>query len=123
MIIDEIDIGEECVDCFQDTSWGSSKRVNRIPAHVDRQAGDIDKKWFDKFFDKSVFIPDDLWIGLKGYQCAECREMECEGKGCDYKVLDDYIIVDGSILCNGCVEKIPPEEKLKLQKEHKACFN
>ena len=100
----DIDIGNQCVDCRQDTSYGSGKFVNRIPASVDREIGG-------------------LWVGLEGYQCAECREMECEGKGCDYKVLDDYIIVDGSILCNGCVEKIPPEEKLKLQKEHKACFN
>ena len=74
MIIDEIDIGEECVDCFQDTSRGSDSYDNRISAHVDRQAGDIDEKWLDKFFDKSVFIPDDFWIKVKGYQCAECRK-------------------------------------------------
>jgi len=118
MIIDEIDIGDECVDCFQDTSFGSGRFVNRIPAHVDRQAGDIDEKWFDK----SVFIPDDLWIGLEGYQCAECREMECEEKDCDYMVLDDYTIIDGAVLCNTCVEKIPAEEKLRLQKEQSAWF-
>ena len=99
-----IDIGDECVDCRQDTSFGTGRFVNRIPASVDREV-------------------DGEWIGLEGYQCAECREMECEGKDCDYKVLDDYIIVDGSILCNGCVAKIPLEEKLKLEKEHRACFN
>ena len=100
----DIDIGNQCVDCRQDTSYGSGKFVNRIPASVDREIGG-------------------LWVVLEGYQCAECREMECEGKDCDYKVLDDYIIVDGSILCNGCVAKIPLEEKLKLEKEHRACFN
>ena len=100
----DIDIGNQCVDCRQDTSYGSGKFVNRIPASVDREIGG-------------------LWVGLEGYQCAECREMECEGKDCDYKVLDDYIIVDGAILCNGCVAKIPLEEKLKLEKEHRACFN
>ena len=99
-----IDIGDKCVDCRQDTSFGTGRFVNRIPASVDREV-------------------DGEWIGLEGYQCAECREMECEGKDCDYKVLDDYIIVDGSILCNGCVAKIPLEEKLKLEKEHRACFN
>ena len=100
----DINIGDECVDCRQDTSQRSGRFVNRIPASVDREV-------------------DGEWIGLEGYQCAECREMECEGKDCDYKGLDDYIIVDGSILCNGCVAKIPLEEKLKLEKEHRACFN
>jgi len=120
--LDIVDIGDECVDCFQDTSWGSGRFVNRIPASVDRQAGDVDKRWLDKFFDESVFVPDDFWIGLEGYQCAECREMECEGKDCDYKVLDDYTIIDGTVLCNTCVAEIPPEEKLRLQKEQSAWF-
>jgi hypothetical protein len=49
--------------------------------------------------------------------------MECEEKDCDYKVLDDYTIIDGTVLCNTCVEKIPAEEKLRLQKEQLAWFD
>ena len=55
----DINIGDECVDCRQDTSQRSGRFVNRIPASVDREV-------------------DGEWIGLEGYQCAECREMECE---------------------------------------------
>tara|TARA_R100001443_G_scaffold28175_1_gene41291 strand:- start:7972 stop:8340 length:369 start_codon:yes stop_codon:yes gene_type:complete len=122
MIIDEIDIGNECVDCFQDTSQGSGRFINRIPARVDRQAGDVDNRWLDKCFGESV-VTDDFWLGLEGYQCAECREMECEGKDCDYMVLDDYTIIDGSILCDSCVAKIPADEKIRLQKEQLAWFS
>ncbi len=99
-----IDIGDECVDCRQDTSFGSGRFVNRIPAFVDREV-------------------DGKWLELDGYLCAECREMECEGKDCDYMVLDDYTIIDGTVLCNTCVEKIPAEEKLRLQKEQLAWFD
>ena len=99
-----IDIGDKCVDCRQDTSFGSGRFVNRIPAFVDREV-------------------DGKWLELDGYLCAECREMECEGKDCDYMVLDDYTIIDGTVLCNTCVEKIPAEEKLRLQKEQLAWFD
>ena len=100
----DINIGDECVDCRQDTSFGSGKFVNRIPASVDREI-------------------NGEWVGLEGYQCAECREMECEGKDCNHMVLDDYTIIDGGILCDGCVEKIPAEEKIRLEKEQLAWFN
>ena len=83
---EQINIGDECVDCRQDTSFGSGRFVNRIPAFVDREV-------------------DGKWLELDGYLCAECREMECEGKDCDYKVLDDYTIIDGTILCDSCVNK------------------
>ena len=98
-----IDIGDECVDCRQDTSFGSGRFVNRIPAFVDREV-------------------DGKWLELDGYLCAECREMECEGKDCDYMVLDDYTMIDGYVLCDTCVAEIPPEEKLRLQKEQSAWF-
>ena len=100
----DINIGDECVDCRQDTSQRSGRFVNRIPASVDREV-------------------DGEWIGLEGYQCAECREMECEGKDCDYMVLDDYTIIDGGILCDGCVEKIPAQEKIRLENEQLEWFN
>ena len=101
----DINIGNECVDCRQDTSFGSGRFVNRIPAYVDRE------------------VLHGEFIGIEGYQCAECREMECEGKDCDYMVLDDYTIIDGSILCDGCVAKIPADEKIRLQKEQLAWFS
>ena len=101
----DINIGDECVDCSQDTSQGSGRFVNRIPAYVDRE------------------VLHGEFIGIEGYQCAECREMECEGKDCDYMVLDDYTIIDGSILCDGCVAKIPADENIRLQKEQLAWFS
>ena len=99
-----IDIGDKCVDCRQDTSFGTGRFVNRIPAFVDREV-------------------DGKWLELDGYLCAECREMECEEKDCDYMVLDDYTIIDGAILCDTCVAEIPAEEKLRLQKEQLAWFD
>ncbi len=101
----DINIGDECVDCQQDTSFGSGRFVNRIPAYVDRE------------------VLHGEFIGVEGYQCAECREMECEGKDCDYMVLDDYTIIDGYVLCDSCVAKIPADEKIRLQKEQKAWFS
>ena len=98
-----IDRGDECVDCRQDTSFGSVRVVNRVPAFVDRKV-------------------DGKWLELKGYFCAECSLMECEGKDCDYMVLDDYTIIDGTVLCDTCVAEIPAEEKLRLQKEQLAWF-
>ena len=45
------DIGNKCVYCLEDTSFGSGRFVNRIPADTD----DYD-----------------------GYACAECMQIECD---------------------------------------------
>tara|TARA_Y100000310_G_C20109065_1_gene546265 strand:- start:250 stop:435 length:186 start_codon:yes stop_codon:yes gene_type:complete len=43
------DIGNKCVECFEDTSFGSGKFVNRIPAGTD---------------------------DYEGYLCPDCQEVE-----------------------------------------------
>jgi hypothetical protein len=64
------DIGNKCIYCFEDTSFGSGKFVNRIPA----DDGEHD-----------------------GYACPECMEMECDrcdrpiGLDCDIHWKDERI--------------------------------
>jgi len=60
------DIGNNCVFCLKDTSFGSGRFVNRIPALTD----DYD-----------------------GYACPECMEIECDR--CDQMIgIDDDVTVD-----------------------------
>lgn len=67
------DIGEHCVDCFKDTSYGKGRFVNRIPA------------------DNENYI---------GFLCADCQMIECDK--CKSKALD-YEIIDGEFLCENCL--------------------
>ena len=39
-MVEKIDIGNRCVECNEDTSFGSGRFVNRIPASVDTTCGD-----------------------------------------------------------------------------------
>ena len=70
-----IDIGNKCIICFKDTSFGSGRFVNRIPA---------DNEEYD------------------GYQCPECQLINCDE--CNEEILE-YINDDGFIYCHDCVEK------------------
>ena len=64
------DIGNKCVYCLEDTSFGSGRFVNRIPACTDE---------------------------YDGYACPECMEMECDrcdrpiGLDCDIHWKDERI--------------------------------
>jgi hypothetical protein len=61
-----VDIGDYCVFCLKDTSFGSGRFVNRIPAGT----GEFD-----------------------GYACPECMETECDR--CDQMIgIDDDVTVD-----------------------------
>tara|TARA_R100000963_G_scaffold9453_1_gene6270 strand:+ start:942 stop:1274 length:333 start_codon:yes stop_codon:yes gene_type:complete len=61
-----VNIGDNCVYCLKDTSFGSGRFVNRIPASTN----DYD-----------------------GYACPECMETECDR--CDDMIgLDEDITVD-----------------------------
>ena len=63
------DIGNKCVFCLKDTSFGSGRFVNRIPASTD--------------------VSD-------GYACSECMETECDR--CDGMIgLDEDITIDTPI--------------------------
>ena len=61
------DIGNYCVDCLQDTSFGTGRFVNRIPA------------------DRWVEDEDGNYLGERiGYLCPECNFFECDR--CDEKI-------------------------------------
>jgi len=72
------DIGDKCVECGCDTSQGSGKFVNRIPA--DRQDG----------------VDDDLVIG---WLCPDCRIEKCEMCGEEVIEFGGY---DGMLVCDDC---------------------
>ena len=71
---DSINIGDKCVDCLKDTSFGSGRFVNRIPA------------------DNGEY---------EGYQCADCQSIECDN--CNTKTLDYFISNKNSkVYCEDC---------------------
>ena len=81
-----VDIGNLCVHCGEDTSFGSGRFVNRISA-------------------------DD---GEKiGYMCADCQCIECDRCGqptLEYYSLDEA--EDGAVfVCDGCL-RLDEEEEL-----------
>ena len=61
------DIGNNCVSCNQDTSFGSGRFVNRIPADADYQAED------DK---GSIIFAEGEY--RDGYLCPDCQMSEEE---------------------------------------------
>tara|TARA_B100000686_G_scaffold354155_1_gene462964 strand:- start:2384 stop:2641 length:258 start_codon:yes stop_codon:yes gene_type:complete len=68
------DIGNKCVECLKDTSFGSGRFVNRIPA------------------DNGIY---------DGYQCADCQMIECDD--CKEKTLDYFICNEtASVYCDDC---------------------
>ena len=81
------DIGNRCVHCGEDTSFGSGKFVNRIPADADYEA--LDNQG-------NVIFADGEY--RDGYACAECMAMPCDR--CDELIpLDEDIrLDDGNII-------------------------
>jgi len=90
-----VDIGELCTHCFEDTSFGSGKRFNRIPSDADA------KIVSDNADGKEIHITIDGWM------CAECRLIECDK--CDNLSLDPEIIPhpetgEGMVICEDCIK-------------------
>ena len=87
----EIDIGDLCTYCGQDTSFGTGLFVNRIPSGADALlllAG----------------VPADVYLDvtLEGWMCPECQMVECDKCG-EMKL--DYRIEDSAapqIICSDC---------------------
>tara|TARA_R100000734_G_C3310034_1_gene100770 strand:+ start:777 stop:1082 length:306 start_codon:yes stop_codon:yes gene_type:complete len=81
------DIGNRCVHCGEDTSFGSGKFVNRIPADADYEA--LDNQG-------NVIFADGEY--RDGYACAECMALPCDR--CDELIpLDEDICLDdGNII-------------------------
>lgn len=69
-------IGDKCITCFSDTSFGSGKFVNRIPAEDDKH---------------------------EGYMCPDCQMIECDD--CNESILDYVSTVEGSFVCDDCFKK------------------
>ena len=60
-----MDIGNNCVHCNKDTSFGTGKFVNRIPADADYEAEDEEGN--------IIFDADEY---REGYACEECYSEE-----------------------------------------------
>ena len=56
-----MDIGNRCVYCGEDTSFGSGRFVNRIPAQADYEAEDEEG---------NIIFADG--VDREGYACEEC---------------------------------------------------
>lgn len=104
-------IGDHCVECGEDTSFGSGRFVNRIPA--DR---DLDEDSPFKHLIKEGYSRVD------GYLCADCTSEECDRCG-ELVALDEQItesaFEDGFrfncwMVCYDCLTQ---EEKNFLYKE------
>jgi hypothetical protein len=79
------DIGNLCIYCFKDTSFGSGRFVNRIPACDDEH---------------------------DGYACPECMEMECDR--CDKMIgLDCDVTWNGMKLHEECLTPAEHEEYIQ----------
>ncbi len=64
------DLGDLCIDCKEDTSMGSGKFVNRIPADDGK---------------------------VSGYMCADCQMVECDS--CKQKVFEYETSEQGAWYC------------------------
>tara|TARA_X000001388_G_scaffold25730_1_gene17955 strand:+ start:1312 stop:1659 length:348 start_codon:yes stop_codon:yes gene_type:complete len=60
------DIGNRCVKCGEDTSFGSGRFVNRIPADATYES--LDKNG-------NIIFKEGEY--REGYACAECMAFEC----------------------------------------------
>ena len=79
----ETDIGNNCVECNQDTSFGTGLFMDRCSASADWES------WFEG---KKVFEEHHLRVG---YLCSMCQWIRCQR--CDrkiYYVIEDYIDAD-----------------------------
>ena len=89
------DIGNNCVCCNQDTSFGSGRFVNRIPADADYES--LDDKGNTIFADGQY---------RDGYLCPECAMLECDR-------CDELIAVDEDI----CPYDVYDEDDQRGQEE------
>jgi len=76
------DIGNRCVHCGSDTSFGSGLFVNRIPADADYQAEDAEG---------NIIFKEGEY--RDGYACSPCMALDCDR--CDVSIpLDEDITAD-----------------------------
>ena len=90
------DIKNKCVECLEDTSFGSGKFVNRIPASNEE---------------------------YEGYLCPDCRAVDCDI--CKELVLDEYEIIEGRLYCTlneKCLEVGNIQKDIITRKEIHSLF-
>ncbi len=76
------DIGQRCVHCGEDTSFGSGRFVNRIPADAEYEATNKNGK--------IIFAENEYRVG---YACYECGGYSC--CRCDKQIyLDEDVRAD-----------------------------
>lgn len=109
------DIGNLCVECGEDTSFGSGRFVNRISADRDIYEDSPFKNLIKNGYNR-----------VHGYLCAECTSEECDRCG-ELVALDEQVGEwyfefetgegfhdDSWVVCWDC---LTVEEKKKLGKE------
>ena len=104
-----MDIGNNCVCCNKDTSFGSGRFVNRIPADAEYES--LDEKGH------VIFAEDEY---RDGYLCESCQEIECDK--CSKRTADFSVgrEIDGKyydIICSDCYDW-EKEHELKLKEQN-----
>lgn len=75
-----LDVGDLCVYCFLDTSFGSGNFVNRVPA--DRVASDVDEDLVPGSEPAQLAGVDlSVYDTVDGYMCSHCMAYDCDACG------------------------------------------
>lgn len=103
-----MDIGNNCVCCNKDTSFGSGRFVNRIPADAEYES--LDEKGHVIFAENEY---------RDGYLCESCQEIECDK--CSKRTADFSVgrEIDGKyydIICSDCYDW-EKEHELRLEEQ------
>lgn len=94
-----INIGDYCVGCGEDTSPGSGRWVNRIPADCDLHEG---HPAVGESYEYGLVIAK-VGDRLDGYMCAECQAVECET--CGQPTIEYSMRPEGGVICDECNDK------------------
>ena len=103
MYTKEENIGNNCVDCNRDTSFGSGLFVNRIPADSDCES------WFEG---KKVFEENHY---RNGYLCPDCSQIECDR-------CDELIYIDMDVRTCDFYENVDKSVYSKILDKEEECF-
>jgi hypothetical protein len=93
-----LDVGNLCVGCFRDTSFGSGLFVNRVGSDKELEVECLDHRHEKQ--DEAIR----LQISLDGWVCPECQQVQCDE--CQRVVLDEWESVGGGTFCTGCIDKL-----------------
>tara|TARA_E500000331_G_scaffold269148_1_gene260617 strand:+ start:11636 stop:12025 length:390 start_codon:yes stop_codon:yes gene_type:complete len=103
MYTKEEDIGNHCVECNRDTSFGSGLFVNRIPADS------FQESWFKR---KKIFEENHY---RNGYLCPDCSQIECDR-------CDELIYIDMDVRTYDFYENVDKSIYSKILDKEEYCF-